>query len=511
MITKTDCDDLNQDVNPDATEVCGDNIDNNCNKQVDEGCVTGVDLTSGLVAYYPFNGNANDESGNVNNGVVHGATLTTDRFGNQNRAYNFDGVDDYLQIGNAASLNFGTSDFTLSCWINTNISPSPAVALIDKRTSSGGGFVLYYNDNNNTAYGKVGIQLGNGSAYTNFNSQNTELLQSSKWYHLLVSVDRDSQTGMKLYVNGQLTDTFNPTAYLGSIDNLGDLLIGINSISPTSYPHFKGTMDDIRIYNRALSGTEVGALHSEAAPADLSVPGTFAATGSMNAVRYTPTATVLNDGRVLIAGGTANNNSPLPSAEVYSPATGVFSMTGNMTTARQAHTATLLQNGKVLIAGGVNALSPSYSYLRSAEIYDPATGIFTATGNMNTPRLWHRAVSLLNGKVLIVGGFNNAVGISSAELYDPTTGSFANVPNMLCARYWFGANLLPNGKVLIVGGATTGAVGSAELYDPVSNTFSVTGGMVANGWTDPGVVLPSGKVLFILTEKTWSSGPGQRR
>jgi hypothetical protein len=218
--------------------------------------IVNAGINDGLVAYYPFNGNANDESGNGNNGVIHGSALTADRLGKLNSAYNFDGVDDYLQISNSGSLNFGTSDFTISCWINTDIYPSYPVALIDKRTSPARGFVLYYNE----VFGKTGIQLGNGSAYINFNSQNTYSLQSNNWIHLLVSVDRNSSTGMKLYINGQLKDTFDPTSVPGTLDNLGDLLIGKNSIS-SSFPYFKGKMDDIRIYNRALSASEIQQLY----------------------------------------------------------------------------------------------------------------------------------------------------------------------------------------------------------------------------------------------------------
>ena len=111
------------------------------------------------------------------------------------------------------------------------------------------------------------------------------------------------------------------------------------------------------------------------------------------------TATLLPNGQVLVAGGF--NGVDLASAELYDPATGLWTATGSMTSARDHHTATLLPNGQVLVAGG-------YSFddfaLASAELYDPATGLWTATGSMATARYWHTATLLPNGQVLVAGG-----------------------------------------------------------------------------------------------------------
>src|SRR5262249_28742599 len=131
--------------------------------------------------------------------------------------------------------------------------------------------------------------------------------------------------------------------------------------------------------------------------------GSWSATGSMATPRQRHTATLLQDGRVLVTGGMVGveSSTATASAEIYDPVTGTWSLTGNMMKARSRHTATLLPNGKVLIAGGrgTNTLSRS-----SAELYDPATGVFTLTGAMADARDNFSANLLADGRVLVSGG-----------------------------------------------------------------------------------------------------------
>ena len=242
---------------------------------------------------------------------------------------------------------------------------------------------------------------------------------------------------------------------------------------------------------------------NEALPYPLIVDPSFSATGPMATGRQQHTATLLPNGKVLIAGG-YDGTSSLSSAELYDPASGTFSATtGPLTTARKQHTATLLPNGKVLIAGGTGAGGA----LSSAELYDPASGAsgsFSATtGPMATARYTHTATLLPNGKVLIAGGYGAAGVLSSAELYDPASGVFSATTGPLAtARYYQTATLLANGKVLIAGGDSSAPpfyLSSAELYDPVSGasgTFSATGALATARYAHTATLLANGTVLI---------------
>ena len=208
-------------------------------------------------------------------------------------------------------------------------------------------------------------------------------------------------------------------------------------------------------------------------------PGTFVVTGSMTTRRMGHTATLLKDGRVLIAGGYDGHSVTLASAELYDPSAGTFTSTGAMATPRWNHTATRLMDGRVLIAGG-----------GTAELYDPSNGTFTPTGNMVT--LEGQTATLLgNGKVLISRGTIGNTQGAAPELYDPVTGVFKAAGDVDLSKLQSTATLLPDGKVLLAGGSP---FGDASLYDPGSGTFAFLD--YFRIWSHTATLLTNGTVLI---------------
>ena len=202
------------------------------------------------------------------------------------------------------------------------------------------------------------------------------------------------------------------------------------------------------------------------------VAGTWTATGSLISARDNHTATLLLDGKVLVTGGAADNlaYASLSSAEVYDPQTGNWKATATMNYARQYQTATLLPNGRVLVAGGGNL---SY-FDSSAEIYDPAAGAWTVTGSLAFARGIHTATLLPDGRVLVTGGNHNTqaastiVPLASSEIYDPAGGIWLPTGALNNNRSTHTATLLPSGQVLITAGYYVSGpswLSSAEIDD----------------------------------------------
>jgi hypothetical protein len=220
---------------------------------------------------------------------------------------------------------------------------------------------------------------------------------------------------------------------------------------------------------------------------------------TMSVARACHTQTVLPNGKVLIAGGSARGGVNYSSAELFDPATGQFTRIANMSAERVCHEAVLLADGRVLIAGGSGGDGG-----KSAEIFDPAANTFTPTGSMNESRQEPFAAVLLpNGKVLVTGGYFGTL-VSGAELYDPATGQFTKIGDMTAARANHTMTVLPDGKVLIAGGGIAEpdwgpmeVLSSAEIFDPATNTFTPTGSMAVNRYKHGAALLPNGKVLVV--------------
>ncbi|MGD0019033.1 MAG: kelch repeat-containing protein [Candidatus Limnocylindrales bacterium] len=269
-----------------------------------------------------------------------------------------------------------------------------------------------------------------------------------------------------------------------------------------------------------------GEAYDEARSAELYDPktGTFAPTGSMVTGHVLGTATLLLDGRVLFVGGwdlrngsdwnpfDGSNRIVSASAELYDPKTGTFAPTGSPAQARYYHTATRLLDGRVLIAGGALGANdnPDATATATAEIYDPVTGKFAPTGSMTTPRWCHSATLLRDGRVLMAGSWSD----SSAELYDPVKGRFSRTESMKNTPNIHMATLLRDGRVLMTGWGDPGTL--AEIYDPATGKFSPTGSMINScnfigpigGLLSSAPLLADGRVLVPDVIYDGSSGGG---
>lgn len=236
------------------------------------------------------------------------------------------------------------------------------------------------------------------------------------------------------------------------------------------------------------------------------VTGTWSFTGSIPFATTGLTLTVLGDGKVLLAGGGNRCGGVFSSAAVYDPVAGTWSLTGSMTQGREWHSAVLLSNGKVLVAGGLGSSSP-FPSLSSAEIYDPVSGTWTATGSMATTRFGSVTpflTRLSDGRVMAAAGSSgNGFGSSpngpQVEIYDPATGTWSPTGSMSVGRAGGTFSLLSDGKILVAGGsdATPATHSSAELYDPFTGTWSMTASLFTARASHAAAVLADGRVLAV--------------
>jgi N-acetylneuraminic acid mutarotase len=203
------------------------------------------------------------------------------------------------------------------------------------------------------------------------------------------------------------------------------------------------------------------------------------------------TLVTLQSGKVLAIGGNDASGTHT-TAELYDPGSGRWSMTGSMIGLRMGFAATLLQNGKVLAVGGIQRPQDPPVFVTIAELYDPTSGTWAATGSLRQGRYQPTATLLANGNVLVVGGSGTGSPseLSSAEIYDTNQGTWTEAASMAVARIRHTATLLKDGRVLV-----TGVVVSAEIYDPVRNAWTQTGPMTMSRLDHTATLQPDGTVL----------------
>ncbi len=223
-------------------------------------------------------------------------------------------------------------------------------------------------------------------------------------------------------------------------------------------------------------------------------------------------AALLADGSVLVASGIVKEGMLTASAERYLPGQGRWVPTGSLRAPRVGHTLTRLLDGRVLAAGG----EYGDGYADGAEVYDPLTGAWLPTGAPSVPRSHHTATLLRDGRVLVVGGISSEAG-DSAELFDPRTGAWQPAGRLHTGRVGHTATLLADGRVLVAGGMSTGdgplvtVIAAAELFDVASGQWTPAGNLVVPRYSHAATLLPDGKVLLVGGQKEdwWVTGAAE--
>ena len=254
-------------------------------------------LSTGLVSYHPFSGNANDATGNGHDGAINGPVLTTDRFGNADAAYDFDGVDDSINLGNSPDL--ALESFTTSAWLKWE-SEHPAddyrVVLAKGDSASGyeQNYMLYVGD----VAGSVAARVGGGAAAGSDYLFSETRVDDGQWHHVVLTVDSSTGEGA-LYFDGTLAESKSGMV-TPLVDNAAPVMIGVWSVPSYGYGDWDGQIDDVRIYNRAFSAADASVLYQaessvpNLAPTGVSLTGTTASLAeNANTSAATTVATIV--------------------------------------------------------------------------------------------------------------------------------------------------------------------------------------------------------------------------
>lgn len=323
--------------------------------------------------------------------------------------------------------------------------------------------------------------------------------------------------GRVLFTGGQVQNA--PTSVItASVDAFNPADNSVTPVAPMTirrWSHTATTLADGRVLvtgGRTGSTAANGIVLNTAEVYDPVVNEWTETAGPMSVGRRSHTATLLPDGKVLIAGGGSGvataSSQPIQSAELFDPATGLFTVIGNMVERRSAHSAILLDDGTVLISAGSNGTGTLFP-TNTAEIYDPADNSFTPVGPMNYPHLAQLPGKLRDGRIVQGSSYYNVTHTSAggritdeSEIYDPATRVFTPIAPMFKQRIDIGAQGLLDGTLLIAGGVTTSPnfpsifQSTSEIFDPATNSWKLSGIMSSGRDEFSGLLLDDGRVVI---------------
>ncbi|MBW1691387.1 MAG: DUF1566 domain-containing protein, partial [Deltaproteobacteria bacterium] len=432
-------------------------------------------MPKGLVAYYPFNGDANDESGNMNDGTVYGATLAEDRFGNSSSAYSFDGVDDQIKIPNDSSICFGSGPFTISFWIETC---SKEISLIiDKNYSyvaSGYYRFKYFPD-------YVMFMISDAAhPSSNTNIVSDTAIKDGGWHHIVGVRDTDDGV-MRIYVDGREDATPVEDTIIDSTDNSKPLSFGGPSVSGESF--YNGLIDDVRIYNRALSEPEVQSLYS--------YPDTIVDTISVNDSPFGAAANTSgsyvyithNPGNTISVIQTSDN-TVIDSITVGDRPTGVAVTTDEAyvyVTNYNSNTISVIQTSDNTVLGSIPvgdsphgiAISPDGNYVYAANVYSGTVSVIQTSDNTVIDTITvgtqpHGVATSPNGDYVYAANANDGT-VSVIQTSDNTVVDTISVGDRTLSLA-----VTPNDKYVYVFQANDGTVSVIQTSDyTVIDTITV--------------------------------------
>ncbi len=469
---------------------------------------------TGLVGWWPFSGNANDLSNSKINGTVKNATLTSDRFGNNNQSYYFNGSNSFIEFNNTLG-NFGQSNFSISCWV-LDTSFSNGGTIFGKRNAIGYGNFINIPWKNSPCI-EINQSTSSSTDYFNICSNGTLL---NNWHNYVLVRD-----GNKLltYIDGKLVRTDN-TTIIHNINNNAISTIGARYSSTTPTQFFKGKIDDIGIWNRALTTKEINDISNtnintncdlirkicasveSKSTIDSSVTDWTKLKNFPSSGRY-PKPLVINNEGYILGGGTASgttnelwkyitakdswqkmSNAPI-SANYFNTFTinnigyafydtSLFAYDNSTNSwSRKKGLSYSGQNAWNCNIFVINNIAYMVSYDKRVYAYDPTSNSWSRKSDFpGTARNSFIAVSI-NGKGYLALGINGSTNICQNDMweYNPTTDNWTSKSKFPGTARYAAFATTDGSKIYILGGETTSPSGTLKdfyVYDPKTDTYT---------------------------------------